>query len=448
MSTTRDLMQDFQRGKIGRREFVKRTIALGLSASSAMALLEACGGGGSTSSGGPVTVNLYHTIPTATETFWKQQLLPSFVKKYPGMHLVPYQLGVEDPKVIRTKIKAGGNTAPDMAWLASTELGTYVQANLLPDVDGWLNSHASIKQNILPSLIKISSYQGKVWSLPWMTNNTAMQINLDAFEKAGVPIPSQDPTKTWTWDQFAEACKLITQKTNMKGFLMNNGGPGWDAWLFTAWLGTNSGNFLSDAGDPLFNTTAGTETMTFLQNLVKDGYTAFSAPGMGYDPSGWYSQKAAIMANGPWNFPDLSKLKTFKFTVVPYPINKQPATNPGGDQLFLFNNSQDKVNYEFDYAQYMLSDDFQVQFNIESGNLPVTQSATASTAYQAHLKQYPFLYGWVNGVPYSVARSSLPQAGDASTAFGQKAWDPIIQQGANVQQSVSNAAAAVTALKP
>ena len=179
---------------INRREFLKRATALGLSASSAAALLEACGG--TSSSGGKVTVNLYHTIPAATETFWKQTLLPSFEKQYPNMNLVTYQLGVEDPKVIRTKIKAGGDTAPDMAWLASGETGTYVQAGLLADVDSWLNSHSTIKQNIFPSLVKLSSFQGKVSSLPWMTNNTAMQINLDAFQKAGVPIPSQDPTKT------------------------------------------------------------------------------------------------------------------------------------------------------------------------------------------------------------------------------------------------------------
>jgi multiple sugar transport system substrate-binding protein len=364
------------------------------------------------------------------------------------MNFVSYQLGVENAALIATKIKAGGDTAPDMAWLASGETGIYVQAGILPDVDGWLNSHPSIKQNILPSLIKLSSYQGKVWSFPWMTNSTAMQINLDAFKAAGVPIPSQDPQKTWTWDQFAEACKLISQKAGMKGFLMNNGGAGWDAWLFHAWLGSNGGTFLSDAGDPAFNNAAGIETMTFLQNLVKDGSTAYSAPGQGYDPSGWYSAKAAIMANGPWNFPDLSKFTKFKFTVVPYPVNKQPATNPGGDQLFVFNNSPDKVKYSFAYAQYMLSDDFQIKFNIESGNLPVTQSATASATYQAHLKQYPFLYGWVNSVPYGVARSSLPQAGDAMTAFGQKGWDPIILQGANVQQSLANAASAVSALKP
>jgi multiple sugar transport system substrate-binding protein len=432
---------------LNRREFLKRATAAGLSASSAMALLEACGSGGGGSSNGPVVINLYHTIPAATTTYWQQTLLPPFEKQYPGMKLVTYQLGVENAEVIYTKIKAGGSAAPDLVWLDSGSTGTFVQAGILADVNTWLNQHPSIKSDIFPSLITLSSYQGKVWSLPWMTNNTAMQINLDAFEQAGVPVPAQDPTKTWTWDQFAEACRLITQKTKMKGFLMNNGGPGWDAWLFHAWLGTNGGTFLSDAGDPLFNSAAGVETMTFLQNLVKDGYTAFTAPGYGYDPSPWYAQKAAIHANGPWNFPDLSKFNTFKFTVVPYPINKQPATNTGGDQLFLFNNSPDKVTYEFDYAQYMLTDDFQVKFNIESGNLPVTTSATNSATYQAHLKQYPFLYGWVNGVPYGIARSSLPQSGDAQTAFGQDAWDPIILQGANVQQALAKAAQAVEALK-
>ena len=431
---------------INRRAFMKRAMALGLSATGAAALLEACGGG-STSSSGPVTVNLYHTIPAATTTYWQQTLLPPFEQKYPNMKLVTYQLGVENAEVLDTKIKAGGSAAPDLAWLDSTSTGTFVGAGLLPDVDGWLNSHSDIKQNILPSILNISSYQGKVWSLPWMTNNTAMQINLDAFNEAGVPIPSQDPEKTWTWDQFADACKKISQKTKMKGFLMNNNGPGWDAWLFSAWIGTNGGSLLSASGDPAFNSPAGVETMTFLQNLVNDGYTAYSAPGQGYDPSGWYSQKAAIMANGPWNFPDLVKLNTFKFTVVPYPVNKQPATNPGGDQLFLFNNSQQKVNYEFDYGQYMLTDDFQVKFNIESGNLPVTKSATQNATYQAHLKQYPYLYGWVNSVPYSVSRSSLPQAADAGTAFGQNAWDPIITKNANVQQALAKAATAVSALK-
>jgi len=95
----------------------------------------------------------------------------------------------------------------------------------------------------------------------------------------------------------------------------------------------------------------------------------------------------------------------------------------------------------------MLSKDFQVAFNIESGNLPVTKSATADPAYQKQLSDFPYLKGWVNQVPYGVPRSALPQSGDAQTAFGKMAWDPIILQGADVKTALDAAAQAVTALK-
>jgi len=434
---------------INRREFLKRATALGLSASSAAALLEACGGTSSSPGNGSTAtrINLYETIPSSTEAYWRTTLLPPFTDKHSELDLVYYNLGIESSTLLRTKIKAGGSAEPDMAWIASGETGTFVAAGILADVDGWLNSKPAIKGNIIPALNTLATYQGKIWSLPWMTNNTAMWINTDAFAQAGVPIPSQDPTKTWTWDQFAEACKKISSAGKMKGFLMNNGGNGWDAWVYTAWLGTNGGSQISASGDPHFNDQANIETMTYLQSLVKGGGTLYGDAGKGYDATLWYSGKAAITNNGPWNFPDLQAFKKFKFTVVPYPVNKQPATNIGGDQLFLFNNSAAKVAASFAYAEYMLSDDFQVKFNIQSGNLPVTKTATASADYQAHIAQYPYLNGWINSVPYGVARSSLPYAADMYNAFGKYAWDPVILNGADVKQSLDAANSQAAQLK-
>ena len=45
MGTTQDLMQDFQRGKIDRRQFIVRAFALGVSLSGIEAILQSCGGG-------------------------------------------------------------------------------------------------------------------------------------------------------------------------------------------------------------------------------------------------------------------------------------------------------------------------------------------------------------------------------------------------------------------
>ena len=215
-----------------------------------------------------------------------------------------------------------------------------------------------------------------------MTNNTACLINVDAFEAAGVPIPSQDPEQTWTWQEFEAACKAITEKAGMKGFLLSSTAAGWDAWLFHGWLGTAGGTFLSPEGDPLFNGAEGVEAMTFLQGLVKNGYTA--PLDKGWELALWYSKKAAITINGPWNFPDLQKFTDFKFTVVPFPRNKKPATNIGGNNLFVYNIHPESVEGALNYAEYMLSTDFQVKFNLQSGNLPVTKSATERQHACAH----------------------------------------------------------------
>jgi multiple sugar transport system substrate-binding protein len=462
--------------RVKRRDILKAGAVLGLGIPGIGAFLAACSNAASTAaptaaasaaasagaSGAPssaasaaasaaaavptVTVNLYDTMPQATQQEWLNTWYPQFQKLYPTVTIKETNGGIENPQSVRQLVAANTDASPDMAWMESGEMGAYSGADLLADVDTWLNGKPDVKADIYPSLLTLCTYNGKVQTLPWMTNNCAMLINTDAFAAAGVAIPDQDPQKTWTWEDFEAACQAITAKGDMKGYLMNATQNGWDAWLFHAWLGTAGGTFMSEAGDPLFNSQQGVDAMTFLQGLVKKGYT--SPLDKGWELTLWFNKKAAITTNGPWNLPDLVKFTDFKYTVVPFPRHTQPATNIGGDNLFVFKHGADKEAGCFAYADYMLSKDFQVAFNIESGNLPVTKSATADPAYQAQLQKFPFLLGWVNSVPYGVARSSLPQATDAQAAFGKSAWDPIILQGGDIKQSLDAAAAAVTALKP
>ncbi len=331
-----------------------------------------------------------------------------------------------------------------MAWIASSETGAYVQGNVLADVDTWLNGKAALKSDLVPSLLELSSYQGKVRSLPWMTNNIGMWLNLDAFTKAGVPVPSQDPEKTWTWEEFADACKKLSTG-DQKGFLVTVGG-GWDTWLFHAWIAQAGGQFMTEQGDARFADAPGIEAITFIKSLVDAGSTAFSEPNKGADAGPWYAGKVAIHANGPWNFPTLSTFNKFKFTVVPYPRHKKPATNLGGDQLFIFTRNADVDAASFAYGEYMLSTDFQVAFNIQSGNLPVVKSAQDSQQYQDHLKKYPFIAGWTNQTPFGVARQPVPQFADVATIFSQ-AWDDVMFKSAKPEDRLKQAAQQADALK-
>jgi multiple sugar transport system substrate-binding protein len=375
-------------------------------------------------------VNLWHTIPIETEVYFVNELLPTFVAAHPECVIVPRQLGVEDPMIIRAGLALGEGdpTRPHMWWIASSETGAYVEADLLADVDGWLAAHPEVRDNIIPAILELSSFEGRVWSLPWMTNNTAMWINVDAFEEAGVPIPSQVPETTWTFQEFVDAVRQLTTD-DMKGFLHTVNSPGWDFWTFHAWYAAASRD---TAGIPDLDSLEALKVVEMHQDLFQGGYTLTTPTG--WDAAPWYAGRVAITANGPWNFPMLSVFDAFEFTVVPYPRDVKPATNLGGNQLFIGKGTPEQEACAFAFGEYMLSDEFQVRFAIQSGNLPITESAAAHPDFQAHLAAHPFLAGFVNQTPYGVARYPIPEYTEISTLFGE-AWDRVLLAGADVTET-------------
>jgi multiple sugar transport system substrate-binding protein len=378
------------------------------------------------------TINLWHTIPTDTENYFNAELMPVFASAHPECKILVRNLGVEDPAIIRTGLALPINdtTRPHLWWIASSETGAYVEADILADVDSWLNAHPSLKSNIIPALLELSSYEGKVRSIPWMTNNTAMWVNVDAFEKAGVPIPSQNPEETWTWEEFADAMKKVTEaNSRMKGFLVSIN-TGWDFWTFHSWYGAAGGDTTSV---PVLDSAATMKAVQFQRDLLANGY-ATTTP-TGWDAAPWYAQEVAVMANGPWNFPMLSNFTDFKFTVVPYPRDVKPAANLGGNQLFIGKTATPAQEAcAFAFAEYILTDEFQIAFQKQSGNLPVTTSAAASEEYRAHLANYPFMAGFVNQTPFGVARLPIPEFNEIGNLF-TPAWDAVMVSGADVNQT-------------
>ena len=376
-------------------------------------------------------INMWHTIPPETETFFVNELMPTYYELNPSCEINIRNLGVEDASIVRTGLALPINdeTRPHLWWMASSETGAYVEGDVLADVDGWLNANPDIKNNIVPALLELSSYEGKVHSLPWMTNNTAMWVNTDAFEVASVPIPSQNPEDTWTWEEFADAMQKVTEANEgMKGFLVTIN-SGWDFWTFHAWYGAAGGN-VSGIAD--FTSDATIRTVQLQKDLLANGY-AITTP-TGWDAAPWYAGEVAVMANGPWNFPTLSAFEGFNFTVVPYPRDARPATNLGGNQLFIGKTpTSEQETCAFAFGEYMLSDEFQIAFQKQSGNLPVTTSASASQEYQEHLATYPFLAGFVNQTPYGISRLPIPQFNDIGNAF-TPAWDEVMLNNADATE--------------
>lgn len=390
---------------------------------------------------GATRVNLWHTIPTGdTENYFNNTLIPAFSAAHPECVIVPRQLGVEDPKLIRTGLALDVNdpNRPQMWWLASSETGAYVDADVLADVDGWLAAHPEIKDNIIPAVLDVSSYQGKVRSLPWMTNSTAMWINVDLFEKAGLAIPSQDPEQTWTWDEFRTDVEKLTTG-DVKGFLVTTS-SGWDFWTFHTWYASAGGDV---SGLAVLDSPAAVKSVTFQKDILDKGLATTTT--QGWDPAPFFGQKVAIQANGPWNYSGLKALG-FKWTVVPYPRDVKPASNLGGDQLYIAKGTPEQEACSFAFGEYMLSDEFQVGFQTVSGNLPVTRSAAESADYKTWLADNPAWAGYVNQTPFGVARPPIPQFGQIGDPLFKEAWDDVLLNGADPTERFTKLEADVKAL--
>jgi multiple sugar transport system substrate-binding protein len=390
----------------------------------------------------PTNVNFFHTIPPDSEANVKTNLLPNFEKANPTCKVTLRNLGVEggdSAALTKSALAAKDESSPSLMWEASASAGDYVKADVLADTQKFFDDNPKIKDNVIDSLITLSTYQGKIRSIPMTTNNVAVYVNVTAFKAAGVAVPSQDPEKTWTWEEFRAASKKVSEAGKMKGLLFSDSG-GWASWLASGWLAQAGGFYINTNSEIGFNKPEAIEAYKFLKTLVDDKSTVFSEPGKGWDPAPWLSQKAAMTINGPWNLSALLKVKDFEWTVVPLPRGKKIAAPLGGNQLYVFNLTPAKNDCAFKFAAYVLSDEFQVKFTIKDGSLPTTKSASNSPEYLEFAKNTPALAGWANQTKYGVARPAMPGFNAVGDGPFGKAWGDIFVQGADIQSSMDKAA--------
>jgi len=387
-------------------------------------------------------INFFHTIPPDTEAYVVSDLLPAYEAANPDCRIVMRNLGIEggdSTALINSAVAARDANSPSLVWLASAAAGNYVRAGVLADVQGFFDANPDLLDNVIDSLVTLSTYDGAIRSVPMTTNNVAVYLNVSAFEEAGVAVPSQNPEETWTWDEFRAAAKAVSDQGTMSGLLFSDSG-GWAAWLATGWLAQAGTFYINTDSEIGFNSPEAIETYTFLREMIADGSTIFSEPGRGWDPAPWLAQRVAMTINGPWNLSALNAVEDFEWTVVPLPRGENIAAPLGGNQLFVFDVSEAANDCAFRFAAYVLSDEFQIPFTIRDGSLPVTESATASAEYQEFAANTPALAGWANQTPFGVARPAMPgfdSVGDGP--FGQ-AWGAVFIEGADIQATMDDAA--------
>ncbi len=383
-----------------------------IAAASALALAgcaPADGGGGD----GPTQVTIWHYWDGANaDTF--DAMVADYNASHPDVKVSTSNVPNAD---FLTKLRASATskTLPDIAigdlvWVPQIE-----QLGTLADLKGLMPSE--VLSDINPALTSFGTIGGKQVSVPVSANNLAYMYNKTLFAEAGLD-PEQPPT---TWDELMADGKAILEKTGKPGYdLFTQAGDNGEGltWNFQVNLWQAGGEFLNaDNSAAAFNTAEGKKALQFWVDLIDSGVSPYAKWGEFEKGQGGSAQEGSWMV-GIWA-PD----PPFEFGTAkaPYPADGTPATNLGGEQAMVFDNSDATAKAAADFLAWFLQPAQVTSWSEKTGMLPVLNSVATGSDYLDWVNtSEPRLLPFIEQMADAHARPNTPLYPKISLAFAQQ----------------------------
>jgi multiple sugar transport system substrate-binding protein len=206
--------------------------------------------------------------------------------------------------------QSSSKTLPDVLMLDNPDLQQIAATGALAPLDQFgLSADGYVK-----GVVAASTYQGKLYGLQPITNTIGLFYNKAILDKAGVKPPA-------TWDELKAAAKQLTSGKRY-GIAFSAPANYEGTWQFLPFMWSNGG----DEKDIATPQTAA--ALQLLVDLVKDGSASKSVVNWTQaDVNDQFKAgNAAMMVNGPWQFPVLDADTSLSYDVIPIPAPKAGAT--------------------------------------------------------------------------------------------------------------------------
>lgn len=190
---------------------LKRIMAATLTAAMGLTMLAGCGssggeanGSGTSSSGGNGTLQV--KIWDSTQQAGIQEICDDWTESSG----IPVNVEVVNWDQYWTLLEAGasGGQMPDVFWMHSNNSMRYMDADLLLQLDDYIDADDAIDlNNYNADIVDLYTREdGNHYALPKDYDTVALWYNKDMFDAAGVEYPTDD----WTWEDLYEAGKALT----------------------------------------------------------------------------------------------------------------------------------------------------------------------------------------------------------------------------------------------
>lgn len=339
-----------------------------------------------------------------------QQILTDIVKQYNTSQnevevTNEYYPFADFKKVLSIGLAA--SKLPDLVLIDNPDHAAYAAMGLFADITDKIKDWPD-KEQYFEGPWKSCTLDGKVYGIPFGSNDLALYYNEDMLNKAGVKPPQ-------TWDELRAAAKKLTGN-GVTGLGVSAPKTEEGTFQFMPWI-LSAGGDLTKIDSP-----EGIKSFTMISDLVKDG--SMSKEVMNWVQSDVLKQfmagKIAMMFNGPWQVPTLQKdAPDLKWNVTLIPKDKQYASVLGGENWGVVNGKN--VDATVKFLKYVTQVDVLKGYIGKFGYFPSRKDLASDPQFTGD----PIYKVFIDELQYAQPRGPHPKWPELSNAVSQALQEVI-----------------------
>lgn len=269
--------------------------------------------------------------PQETEVY--EQVIKKFEEKYPDVK-VKLVSTTQDQYGQKIQAAMASNTMADVVYMGPGDVKAWVNSGKMLNLDEYV---AKAEEDGILNLddvweLALKKYkydgdligQGSLYALPKDVGPFGFGYNKTLFEKLGIPLP--DKEKPYTWDEFIEVCKKLTNET---GGDDSSWGTGLNInWSLQPFVYSNGADWINEDAtkvtvtDPKF-----VESLQyFVDQTLEYKITPSAEQAQTLDTyQRWIKGQLGFFAVAPWDIAAFEDL-TFEYDIIPWPAGSTGET--------------------------------------------------------------------------------------------------------------------------
>lgn len=406
-----------------KRSIVAAVLAVAL----ATAGLAGCSSSSSTSSGGVTTINWWARVGDG-----QKELAKEFNSTHKNIQVNLTQLP-DDQYVNKVGTGVKSDNGPDVLDFDVADAPLFAATNVLADITDKTDK-LSYKSALNPGMLKLGTYDNKIYSLPFSAGPSFILYNKTLFKKAGLN-PDTAPT---TWADIEKDAKAVRA--------LGGSTYGWDipgacggglSFSVQPFIWASGGDVLTAPSSSQKTTYASdpsvAKTFELYQKLYKDGVVSPRAETTDCATWGqeWQAGKVGMIVSGAWMVSPVTKLgDQVGYTAIPGE-NGGTSTFAGGNNEGIASTSK-KQDAAWTFLTWLEGSDAQKKMSASNGQAPSRSDIKIDDALVTFQQQI----GEHSKGPDSIATNALQLS---SSAPWLSAFQQIVFQGKNTQATLKKA---------